>query len=174
MKFKLGVLALLSVSALVITGCAKAPAGFPKVYPVEVTVLDGGQPLDSTSVVLNPAEGTEVGSFTCAGTTNGSGKAVIKTLWGTYSAKGAPEGAYKVSLIRDVVPEETMTKEELAQLTPDELFAHKVELRESIADQIDIIPIPLRFPGETPLEITVSTAGNSTLTVDLSDYREEE
>lgn len=174
MKLTISALVLLSVSVLLLTGCEKAPAGFPKVYPVEVTVLDTGEPLDLATVILNPKEGTEVGSFTCAGSTTAKGVAVIKTMWGTYAAKGAPEGGYVISIVRDVVPEETMTPDELAELTPEANFAHKIELRETVADQIDRVPVDLRFPSSSPIEITVGSSGANTLTVDINDYREEE
>ena len=174
MKYTISALVLLCASVLALTGCEKAPAGFPKVYPVEITVLDTGEPLDMATVVLNPKEGTEVGSFTSAGSTTDKGVAVIKTMWGTYAAKGAPEGAYIVSITRDVVPEETMTPDELAELTPDALYTHKAELRETVADQIERVPVDLRFPGSSPIEITVGTTGTSTLTVDINDYRVEE
>ncbi|MBR2584346.1 MAG: hypothetical protein IKE64_02785 [Thermoguttaceae bacterium] len=67
-----------------------------------------------------------------------------------------------------------MTPDELAELTPEALFAHKIELRETVADQIDRVPVDLRFPSSSPIEITVGSSGANTLTVDINDYREEE
>jgi len=170
-KTTYSILSLFAVAAvLACAGCgAKAPEGFPEVVPCTVTVTNSGAGLDGASVTLNPAEGTAAGSYVCTGTTDASGKTDIKTVWGTYSAKGVPAGSYKVTIIRDIPLNETMTKDELAHLNPTELQEHMAELEAERDAQGQIVPAALKSLTETPLTLSVEAGGGS-LSVELTDY----
>jgi len=74
-------------------GCSKTqrPAGFPDLYPCEITITQEGQPLEGATVRLIPVEKFE---WIITGTTNTSGIAKIYTYHGDFL--GAPAGTFKV------------------------------------------------------------------------------
>lgn len=78
----------LIIQCICISGCSKSslPEGFPKLYPCEITVNQGGTPLEGATVTLMPKDPANV--YSSSGTTDASGKAVLKT----YGHAGAPMG----------------------------------------------------------------------------------
>jgi hypothetical protein len=69
----------------------------PKLFSVQITIIQDGKPLDGALVSLEEPSGNI--NFTVCGTTNSSGIAELYTH-GDY--KGAPLGKYKVRVIKNV------------------------------------------------------------------------
>jgi len=86
---------ILIVAALVLSifsGCGgrKRPDGLPDLYPCEITITQGGNPLEGASVRLVRETGTTDWAIT--GRTEANG--VVKIF--THDFPGAPEGTFKV------------------------------------------------------------------------------
>ncbi|HBT78147.1 MAG TPA: hypothetical protein DEB39_14760 [Planctomycetaceae bacterium] len=78
-------------TALFLNGCGeKLPPGMPSPVPCDVIVTQEGKTLPGAVVRLHPIEG---GSWSAAGLTDESGKAVLYTM---DRFKGAVSGKYKV------------------------------------------------------------------------------
>jgi hypothetical protein len=85
-----------------ICGCGKPsslPADFPKIYTCEITVIQGGKPLENAMVSLHPIGNADKYAKGCSAATNVNGKASMMT----YGQNGVPTGKYKVliSKLRD-------------------------------------------------------------------------
>lgn len=172
--FSAAAVTLIAAFLLISTaGCGpKAPTGFPSVYPCTVTVTDVGQPVGDVTVTLAPIEGVASGSFTSSGKTDGSGNALISTVWGTYVAKGAPVGKYKVTLIKKFALKHTKTPEEQSRLNSTELSEYIKSLEAERDKQGEAIPTILGNISTTALELTVSESG-TTSTFDIAEYKEQ-
>jgi len=97
---------LLAVSLLALPGCSPSdrPDGLPTLYPTEITVIQGGVPLEGANVVLVGDQPWAIG-----GGTDGNGVARIFTH-GRF--EGAPAGQFSV-LVTKSVTEGAPTQEEL-------------------------------------------------------------
>ena len=87
---------LVFVSVGMLAGCSGAPRpdGFPKLYPVTLTIQQDGQPLAGAMVMLIPSSPQQWG---VGGTTDAQGKVNIRTH-GQHD--GAPEGNYAVVITK--------------------------------------------------------------------------
>jgi len=85
------------VIVVTLTGCTGSdkPAGFPKLYPVSVKVIQDGAPLAGASVQLT----SSAFYWVAAGTTDNSGVAV---LWTDGKYKGAPAGHFQVTVEKNI------------------------------------------------------------------------
>lgn len=82
----------------VVSGCGrKKPDGFPKIYPCNVKITQGGAPLAGAAITLLPTEKAGSRSWVISGTTDDSGVAKIMTE--TYFV-GAPAGKYAVTVTK--------------------------------------------------------------------------
>lgn len=84
-------------TAVVLCGCADKtkPAGFPKLYPVSIKVIQDGQPLADAQVQLDSSDIP----WMAAGTTDAAGTAV---LWTYGKHEGAPAGHFTVTVTKTV------------------------------------------------------------------------
>ena len=90
MQYRIFFLALLTVSVL---GCGKVqrPVGLPDLSPCEITITQGGKPLEGADVRLVPESGKT--EWITAGKTDAYGVARVSTH---AKFAGAPEGTFKV------------------------------------------------------------------------------
>lgn len=162
-------LLVLCISALTaFAGCGqKAPAGMPKTIPCYVTVVSGGSPVESAQIILYTEEG---GSLTVCGTTNSSGRADLNTIKANFVGKGAPEGEYKVTVLKEVPIEHTKTQEELEKMTPPQAEAYEREMQKQRASKPRIVPKSYITKDTTPfsVSITSSSSGKELVKIDCA------
>ena len=84
-----------AVAVLFLPGCSgeNQPADMPRLYPIEITVIAEGAPVENAGIGLHSM--TPDFKWTVGGITDAQGKAVIVTH-GRYI--GAPEGEYAVTV----------------------------------------------------------------------------
>ena len=91
----------LSLALLLHVGCGGddgRPADMPRLHPVNISVIQDGQPLEGASVTLI-AEAPAVAQYSrSSGTTTAAGTATIRT----YGFNGVPVGDYKVVIEKRV------------------------------------------------------------------------
>jgi len=154
------------------TGCSdKRPEGFPtKLLSCRVVVMDGDVPLKEASVSFIPEN--EKQKFSMVGITDDKGVANIRTTQAGYYANGVPKGAYKVLIIGSEPPdlEHTLTIDERADLTPDELNAYENARQKRIGARPLAVPNEFHKMDKTPLTWTVEQKG-SELKVNVGDYK---
>ena len=159
----------LGVSLILVVGCGPArPDGIPQLYPATVTVTNGGTPIERASVLL--AGGPSGGSWIANGVTDVNGIAVITTSQGEWQGKGAPEGEYKVYIMKNPDIHQEPLPPELAD-DSQALERHGDEYRRLLAAAPRVIPEVLTSPATSPLTLTVSTSGTVELTVDVSQHQ---
>jgi len=160
------------VAILVLAGCGDSrPAGFPqKLHPCRVIVMDGDSPLQGASVSLIPEN--EQQKFSMIGITDEKGVAAIRTTLAGYYGNGAPEGTYKVLVIGAEPPdlEHTMTADERANLTPDELNAYEHARQRRIGARPLAVPRNFNKMDTTPLTWTVDRKG-AELNVNVAEHK---
>ena len=136
-----------------LAGCSgqRLPDGMPRLFPCEIIILQGGEPLAQAMVTIIPTE--EGNKWSASGRTDDAGKAIMYT-WGQYA--GAPEGTYKVVIGKTEVvgAPPAATTEEAARRPPDRFY----ELVEAIYSEA----------STTPLEIEVKR-GTRTFTLDAGE-----
>jgi len=71
------------------------PADLPRLFPVQIEVIQGGSPLEGAVVTL--ISKTPATYSTSSGTTNASGVAVLRT----HGFNGTPEGEYTVLITKE-------------------------------------------------------------------------
>lgn len=91
MPIRLFIITLFAVS--IFSGCSKEqrPAGFPPLFPCEITITQGNKPLEGALVQLVPESGTF--QWTISGKTGSNGIAKLSTH---AKFSGAPAGTFKV------------------------------------------------------------------------------
>jgi len=113
----------LILSSVFLSGCGpEMPPGFPKVYPVSLTVTQGDQPLAGATVSLRPTD-LSIGDWAIGGKTDENG--VVELL--THGYRGAPAGTFKVVVTKTVM-EGTDARDEAMQ-RGDIAAAQRVQLR---------------------------------------------
>ena len=134
------------VLGFVLPGCGgdERPPGFPKLYPVSLQVLQEGAPLADAAVSLRISDNSMTWSI--GGRTDEQGIAV---LWTHGRFRGAPEGAFKVSLEKVVNEGED---EMLEALNREDLAAAariRVESNSFVKEEYNSF-------GTTPIEIEIT------------------
>lgn len=164
---------IVSLLTLVVgfAGCQeKLPDGFPKVYPITVSVVDGSTPLPDVQVAfIGSGSGTAVG-----GTTGANGTATIQTTQGAFVAEGIPAGEYTVT-VEDVMKIDVgKSHAEIAQMSREEQGELEKKRQELIKAFQKKVPEVLcnRNKGEerSPIHFTASE-GKNELTIDVSQYK---
>ena len=91
MQIRLFIITLLAVCTF--SGCGKEqrPVGFPPLYPCQITIIQGEQPLEGAMVRLMSESSKS--EWITSGNTNSSGLAQLVTH---AKFSGAPEGTFKV------------------------------------------------------------------------------
>jgi len=169
MKLRNAIL-IMVISTFFVAGCGpKRPDGIPPLYPATVTVTNGATPIADATVFLVYQGGTS-GSWAVNGVTNTSGVAEITTSQGEWRAKGAPEGEYKIYIMkRPDVEEEPIPDAIRGDSDAMERFAAEQLRRLNAAPRI--IPESLTNPATSPLTLTVGTSGAAALNVDISEHQ---
>jgi len=92
-KQKCCIVVLLAYACIISGGCGgeKFPPDMPKPYPVTITIIQAGTPLEEALISLTPADSANI--WSAVGATDESGKAVLKTS-GKYN--GVVPGKYYV------------------------------------------------------------------------------
>jgi hypothetical protein len=82
-----------------LTGCdnQSKPDGFPKIYPVTITVTQEGKPFPDAQISLEPADGSK--NWSVGGKSDQAGKVILRT-YGKFD--GAPLGKYKVVILKEI------------------------------------------------------------------------
>lgn len=144
------------------------PAGFPKVVHCQVVVTDGGSPLEGVTVGLLPDNPT--GSLVLSGKTDALGIATVRSMLGSYSKDGAPEGSYTVTLskVASVDLPTVSSQEEYDRLTPEQRANMEKEQLKAI-EAARIVPEHLGN-SQSPLKLQVDSSGGR-LEVDIKDYK---
>ena len=159
----------LCLSLTLLVGCSGGtPAGFPKVVPCTITVLEGTTPIADVEVTLQAAAPSSGTVF--FGKTNETGVCNVGTSFASHYKEGVPEGSYKVILVKEPIVEETKTREEQNAMSRPELDAYMNQMQAKRNALPRIIPVPLTTSEKTPL--TVDVSGKTTeLTVDVTQYK---
>jgi hypothetical protein len=135
----------LGTALLIQAGCGGGetgrPVDLPRLYPVNITIIQGGSPLEGATVTLVSKTPATYG--TASGTTNASGVATIRT----YGYDGVPAGDYTVLVEkRDSENQrEATTEEGLTYLTGGQLYNY--------------VDVQFSTVANSPLSITVTERG---------------
>ena len=154
---KFSAFGLLVTALICLTGCTgeKRPPGMPPLYPVDIKVLQDGQPLEDANVSLRPLDKSL--SWGIGGTTDAQGTA---QLWTHGQYRGAYAGTFKVVVAKEIKEGE---KEYIAALDRNDTQAAnaiKVQMFSFVEDKFTL-------ESQTPLEIEV-TSSSKTIEVDVS------
>ena len=90
----------ISVTLLLQSGCGSndgRPADMPRLYPVKVSIIQDGKPLEGADVTLTAKTPSNYGVST--GLTDASGVALLRT----YGYNGVPVGQYTVAITKRTV-----------------------------------------------------------------------
>ncbi len=92
---------VVGILAALLPGCGGAapPDGLPELHPFELSVSQGGTPVEGVSVQLVPEDRAN-SRWACGGATDAEGKVFVKTL-GKF--EGAPAGSYKVTFYKAIL-----------------------------------------------------------------------
>lgn len=161
MKTKLFAL-LGAVAVTLVVGCGgpKKPADLPELYPVKITVIQDGQPLEGASVMLNDPS-LKI-RFVMGGTTNAQGVAEIKT---DAQFPGAPEGEFKITIRKATEPE---SSGEMAPTDPAERAEWEKKQAELMNQTADTVDLKFGDMAQTPATIKV-VPGGAEATVDVGE-----
>ena len=161
--------ALVALSLAVVGGCSGKPSGFPKVSTCEIVVVDGGAPIEGVEVALIPE--TPISGVIVGGKTDASGKCVVQTTFANFSAPGAPDGSFVVTLRKDPVPTmPELTIEQMGEMSQKEIEDYRQERAAEIAAMDQIIPTALKEKATSTLNVAVP--GEKTTTIDVAEYAE--
>ena len=113
---------LLAIALLGTAGCSKnqRPDGLPPTYPLTITVLQEGKPLEGATVSLVSSEMTWV----IGGVTDAEGKATMVTH-GKFD--GAPEGTFSVRVQKTIY--EGREEYDAAMTSGDTAAAQRVDVK---------------------------------------------
>ena len=161
--------ALVALSLAVVAGCSGKPSGFPKVSTCELVVVDGGAPIEGVEVALIPE--TPISGVIVGGKTDASGKCVVQTTFANFTAPGAPDGSFVVTLRKDPIPTmPELTIEQMGEMSQKEIEDYRQEREAEIAAMDQIIPVALKEKATSTLKVAVP--GEKTTTVDVAEYAE--
>jgi len=160
---------LFGLLLIYVVGCSgtNVPADFPKTFPATVTVKEGNTPLADTAILLY-AQNVQ-GSWMSSGNTDANGVAELVTNQGNHTARGVPEGLYKVTLSKTPKAPSERSADEVATMSYDEQIAYNQAITAELARIPPPIPRRLTQPRETPLILEVTASGGE-LVVDISQY----
>ena len=150
---------------LAFAGCSHRPKGMPETLTCKIVVVNDGKPQVDYFVRLHLADGN--GALTIMASTNSSGVAEIQTCMADYTTKGAPAGAYKVTIDKPVeLPPDGV---DTSQLSHSDLAAYHGK-RKAEAEKLRIVPLHLTQFDTTPFEFTLEKGGESQWTFDLKEH----
>lgn len=165
----LSVLCFLTLALSVFSGCGgqKYPDGFPKVYPVTVSVVQDGKPLEGANVLFYAQD--EVNSrWGIGGCTDAAGNAIM-AVNGKY--KGVPAGQYKVTVTKVVTesnqdkipPQPDATKDPVAF----ETWYQKYGQGPILNKEFTLVEEQFAELAKTPLTAEVAASGSNSVKLDV-------
>ena len=158
------------ILGLFCTGCGgqQAPSDFPALCPLVIVVKNSGQPVAQVPITLVP-EGASV-TWGVAGETSTSGEGTVMTSQGTYSAKGCPEGKFKVYLTEPpTLTGLEVSEEESRRMSQEEADAYTAKISEARRNRPKIIPAALGFSSSKPVIVDVEK-GTQKIVLELGEY----
>lgn len=173
---KFALLALLSTLVIGVFGCGKKlPDGFPKVYPIKVTVVDGSTPLPDVRVAFMRAKAGSGGSFATGGSTDANGTALIQTTQGAFTTPGIPAGEYVVTAEDVMKIDLGHSPQEIVKMSRAEQGELEKKRQELIKAFVRKVPEALckssgNVADRSPIRFT-AIEGNNELTIDISQYK---
>jgi hypothetical protein len=148
-------------------GCGtQKPNNFPDIVPCSIFVTSEQKPVDKTLVTLAPVSGG--GEWISSGLTNSSGTAEIATILGSYSAKGAPEGEFKIFLSRPIEIKLNVSQEDAINMSEEEREKLRKET-DRLTKEARVIPEKFESIVTTPVKISISK-NKAIYRVELNDY----
>ncbi len=154
----------LAVVPFLLTGCgAEKPAGFPDTVPFSIKIEKEGRPLVDAQISLYSESGVD---YAVGGTTDENGVAELATVRGSYARKGAPLGTFAVTVNKLTEVPGTLSFEETAALTLEELMKYAAKMEEERAELPPEVAEEFTSQETTPLSVTVTSGGSETLTVE--------
>lgn len=162
---------LIQITVVVLfSGCAKQPDNFPKIYPCEVTVLNDNTPESGVMVRLRNQEND---NLSMTGITNAHGKAVVRSMIGTYSRPGAPEGSFKIILDKPLKTGQELPDSKIAKMSKFEFQEYKNKIATEKKKMLPIVPVECSDIATTKLTIDVSPSRGVKTTIELDDYKKK-
>jgi len=159
-----------------LTGCGtKYPADFPVVYPMTVTVTDGGTPLADVQLMFYPVSLEAGAGYAVSAHTDTRGIAKVSTSQGAYAKAGIPAREYVVTVADIIRIDLGITPEEAANMTyADEARLARKE-NELLAAYKKKVPEALNkragnVEDRSPLRYTV-VEGKNEWTIDVAPYK---
>jgi len=125
----------LTLTTLLFVGCGRnaVPAGFPKLHPVTIELVQGDTPLTEATVSLYPVE--ESNQWSSGGFSDGNGRAVLRTHGGH---SGVPKGTYKVAVVKAIAEGISATADEPGTLATYSLIERQYTLRHTTPLEVDV------------------------------------
>ena len=145
---------LISILLLSGAGCSeKVPAGFPKLFPCTLTIIQENKPLAGADVLLYSKDNSC--KWMVGGQTDESGNVVLHTH-GKYA--GVPKGSWVVTVIREVNsdPAAAQKMEQADDAAAPEIGKNKI---------ISVVDLKYKDRSTSPLEITIEGKTSKTLDV---------
>jgi len=138
---------------LTFTGCQKEnrPSNMPRLFPMTVTVLQAGKPLPGAFVRFVPDQ--QGMPWSCGGTTDESGNAVIRT---SGEFQGAPSGQYKAIISKLEIPEKS----------DNSLSNLSASSASKSSDSVNLVD-PVYSSAETSTLVVVVEEGKRQMTFDV-------
>jgi len=169
---KIRTLVIILTAGLIVAGCGggtSKPPGSPPVFPVKVTVVDGGTPIQNASVTFVYAEHPTAGTV---GFTDANGVAEMRSIFGSYVGPGAPAGRCKVIVTKEPMLPDGVAKssEEMDTMSESEVRAHQAQVARTLAALPREVPPSLSDIVTTPIEFEVMK-GRNDFTIDVSQHR---
>jgi len=145
----------LFLALLLYTGCNRndgRPADMPKLYPVTISIIQDGQPLDGATVTLIAKTPAVAQYGTSSGTTTATGTATIRT----YGYDGVPIGDYTVLVEKRVTEGER------------EIIQEGMGVVGTIGGRVfQLVNTQFTAQATTPLSISVAERRGATETFDV-------
>ncbi|HBT75548.1 MAG TPA: hypothetical protein DEB39_01190 [Planctomycetaceae bacterium] len=149
-------------------GCGPyEPSNYPQTVPCHIAVTKKGKPLEGVAVIL--VSSVNPPGLVSAGMTDSDGIAHIFSDFGNFPRTGAPQGEYKVCLVKENIPINDKTREERLAMTNAQRDAYEVRRAKKREAMPPIVPPRLSSPATTPLTFSL-TESQSGLSIEVDDY----
>jgi uncharacterized lipoprotein NlpE involved in copper resistance len=150
---------------LILLGCNNKPDNVPEIFPCTVAVTNGTTPISDVFIVFAPETGgTE---WSMSGTTNTSGRAIIRTSRLGWQGNGVPAGTYRISLSKTPTVQR-ISPEEYQRFSAEEQEMYNIEQEKKQEKIPREIPKYLSDFVLSPLQITVTQGNENFLAIDIA------